>query len=289
MPTALDYGSIRRLILKALSSDQWLYERLFLKGGNALTLIYKVSQRTSLDFDFSLETHFTDLELAAERLRRALVSSFEHTEYLLFDFTFRELPPNPPDDWWGGYSVEFKLIPHTLAGRLGHELAAMQRQSVNTDPNSDTKRFRIEISKHEHVRPAERHRIDDIPIQVYSPTLIVAEKLRAILQQHPDYPVIPVRKKRSRARDFYDIWIVCEHYSIRLDAHLELVAAVFDVKHVSLSLLCKLDDVRDLHASSWSDVEGSVASTLDEFDFYFEYVRAAANRLYALWIKDAPL
>ena len=52
----------RKLILKALYQDDWLYSQLVLKGGNALAMIYRVGTRTTLDLDFSIRDDFSNLD-----------------------------------------------------------------------------------------------------------------------------------------------------------------------------------------------------------------------------------
>ena len=146
----------------------------------------------------------------------------------------------------------------------------------------------IEISRFEFVGDKRFQTIDDFHVCVYSPLLLAAEKLRALVQQHPDYPQIDVRMKRSRARDLYDIWAVSDFFSIKLDMHLPVVKAVFEAKRVSLELLRRLPELRALHESSWPDVELSVAGALESFDFYFDYVVSMSTSLYAQWVEHSP-
>lgn len=81
----------------------------------------------------------------------------------------------------------------------------------------------IEITRDELViNPAEiRHIIHtygenlDAKIQVYCLEEIIMEKLRAILQQ-----IIKLHERdlgRSRARDFYDIWMIYNRYQNSID------------------------------------------------------------------------
>ena len=50
---------------------------------------------------------------------------------------------------------------------------------------------------------------------VYTPEMIVLEKLRALCQSIPEYKtIIPSANIKGRARDFYDIWNICEMYPI---------------------------------------------------------------------------
>ena len=58
----IDYKVIRKIAIVALFADDFLFERLVLKGGNALGLALGMSSRTSLDLDFSIENDFDDLK-----------------------------------------------------------------------------------------------------------------------------------------------------------------------------------------------------------------------------------
>jgi hypothetical protein len=275
-------------MLRALYSDDLLSSLLVLKGGNALALAYRVGGRTSLDLDFSIEKDFDNLQEISVRMERALSVSFGAVGIRLFDFGLVPRPKTGNWEWWGGYSAEFKLIPEDLANQLSSSANDMRRQALTVDPGSQRRKYTIEISKHEFCSDKRVQTIDDFGVCVYSPLLLAAEKLRALLQQHPDYAQIDLRSKRSRARDLYDIWVVSDFFSIKLEAHLPTVKSVFDSKKVDLDLLRRLPELRALHMASWPDVELAVTGPLENFDFYFDFVVAAAEKLHAQWIEDAP-
>jgi hypothetical protein len=53
MPQApFDFQVVRRIAITALFSDDVLFDKVVLKGGNALNLALGISDRTSLDLDF---------------------------------------------------------------------------------------------------------------------------------------------------------------------------------------------------------------------------------------------
>jgi predicted nucleotidyltransferase component of viral defense system len=72
----VDYKRVRTLTVTALFSDDWLFERLVLKGGNAISLVHGLSSRVSLDLDFSMEEGFENLDEARDRMERALRERF---------------------------------------------------------------------------------------------------------------------------------------------------------------------------------------------------------------------
>lgn len=56
--TDIDLRNIRRIIVTAISSDDYLMEALVLKGGNALELAYNVGNRASVCCRARLLTSF---------------------------------------------------------------------------------------------------------------------------------------------------------------------------------------------------------------------------------------
>lgn len=278
----------RKLILHALYSDNWLYNQLILKGGNALSMIYKIGKRTSLDLDFSIQNDFTDIKEVSKRIEKVLFKTFSKHRIYLFDFSFYPKPKKTTNYWWGGYCAEFKLISKDLAEKLEYKIDYLRRQSFQVDPGSQKIKYSIEISKFEYIDGFNTKEFEGMRILVYSPLLLAAEKLRALLQQHSSYSQITANVKRSRSRDLYDIWVICEYFAINLGAHLEVVQAVFNAKRVDMKLLNDLDSVKDLHYASWSDVELSVAEEIEDFNFYFEYVNNFAKKLYTKWKINSP-
>ena len=73
-------------------SDNLLSEMLALKGGNALSLVYGLSSRASLDLDFSLDSDFPDVTDARARLFQALRDRFDAVGFIIFD---EQLEPKP--------------------------------------------------------------------------------------------------------------------------------------------------------------------------------------------------
>src|ERR1017187_3775967 len=109
----MDLNEIRRTSIVALFSDDILFERIVLKGGNAMSLVYQLGSRASLDLDFSIDGDFSDVEDARDRIFKTLRERFSTAGYRLFDERFDPKPMvvnKKKGDRWGGYIVEFKLI-----------------------------------------------------------------------------------------------------------------------------------------------------------------------------------
>ena len=164
----------------------------------------------------------------------------------------------------------------------------MQRQALTVDSGSQRRKYKVEISKFEYVKGALSKRVDGVDVRVYPPLLLAVEKLRALVQQHNDYVLIPAQSKRSRSRDLYDIWVISDYFALHVEEHLPTVEAVFAVKQVDLGLLGRFRELEGLHGSDWADVENSVAAEIGEFDFYFDYVARIASELHSKWMVDSP-
>ena len=116
----IDQNQIRRIAITAVFSDDYFFEKVVLKGGNALSLGLGMSGRTSLDLDFSIENDFDDVAEAERRLLAALERRFATFGLVVFDFSFGSRPFKPREGLarWGGYVAEFKLMEQNAIGRL---------------------------------------------------------------------------------------------------------------------------------------------------------------------------
>jgi len=284
----LEFEDIRKLTITALFSDDVLFEQLVLKGGNAISLVHGISPRDSLDVDFSLETDFGNLEDVLARMERALASRFNVVGFIPFDVKLVSKPSEQRENqqpWWGGYQLEFKLIEETRHRSFGSDRERLRREAFVVGPNQQ-RIFRVDFSKYEYTKGKVRAEVDNYTIYVYSPAMIAIEKLRALCQQMEDYA--PTGKtKCPRARDFFDIFIIVTKTGLRLGSseNLDLIKMIFAAKEVPISLLGKLAQQRAYHRNDWPNVRATVAETLREFDFYFDFVLQEPEPLHSLWIK----
>lgn len=283
----MDFADIRRVAITALFSDDMLVEHLVLKGGNALSLVYGLTKRTSLDLDFSMASDFDNFEEARDRLFRVLKDRFDAVGQTVFD---EKLEPKPKLDgedlkpWWGGYQLRFKLIERPKYDALKERSDKLRMRATVTGTKQE-RTFTVDFSKCEYTEGKVEHKFDDYIIYVYTPEMIVIEKLRAICQQLPEY----VHKGRpsARARDFYDIQRVVTALSINLGSveNLELTRHIFAAKEVPLSYLGTIHGQREFHRPDWAAVVDSTDEDLQEFDFYFDFVLQQIERLKTLWVE----
>lgn len=285
-PPHTDYRQIRRIAITAIFSDDFLFERVVLKGGNALSLALGMSNRTSLDLDFSIENDFDDLDGIRDRIRNALEKRFLAAGFIVFDFKFDAKPSIVPDGQsprWGGYLAAFKVMEKAKYERLEGNLAGRRRDSLVIGPGQQ-RVFTIDLSKYEYVTGKLEMDLDDYKIFVYSPTMIAIEKLRAICQQMPEYTL--QRNPSARARDFYDIQRIVSLTGMNLNSpeNLDTVRHIFAAKDVPLRLLGEIKDQKEFHRPDWDSVKISTnIIELGEFDDYFDFVVGQVNSMKILW------
>ncbi len=281
-------------------SDDDLMETLVLKGGNLLDIVYGVASRASIDLDFSMAGEFTPSQWSGlgERIRRRMRETFRPNGYEVFDIKLTERPAHvTPDmaDFWGGYRIEFKVIASEDYVRLGGDIESVRRQATIIGPG-ERRKFKIDVSKFEYCSPKGPLDFNDYRIYIYSPEMLLFEKLRAICQQMPEYAEVVNSPSRSpRARDFFDIHTILEHFAIALDApdNHELLRHIFAAKRVPPRLLGRIAEYRDFHREDFTSVQDTVKPDvkLKDFDFYFDYVISAieSSELKTLWEEQPPL
>ena len=284
----MDFATIRRTTIIALFADDELAGMLALKGGNALSLVHGITSRTSVDLDFSIAQDFPDFPRAKERIFRLLKDRFDSAGYVVFD---EKLTPKPRIDgedtkpWWGGYELNFKLIRKERYEELLRSRPDKLRiEAMETGPGQK-RVFKVDLSKCEYIAGKEKCELDDYAIYVYSPEMIVIEKLRAICQQMPEYAA--PHTTTARARDFFDIYetIIKRSIDLTTPANLELLRLIFDAKRAPLALLARVGETREFHRPDWAAVETTVAGEqIEGFDFYFDFVLAQIERLKALGV-----
>jgi predicted nucleotidyltransferase component of viral defense system len=281
---------IKIMAVQAMFSNDDLLEELVLKGGNAMALVHQVSARASVDLDFSLKQDFgDDIAGAQSRIEKALSETFRASGYEVFDFKMLEKPKAISEDmrhFWGGYAVEFKLATAAVFAEHRDNLEALRHRAVNLGRGP---KFLIDISRFEYVDDKQPAELDGYMIYVYSPSMIVCEKLRAICQQMAEYgPIIKRgRAGSARARDFVDIFVLVD--TLKLDLGTEkahqILRSMFEVKKVPLGFLGKVPEVYEFHLAGFPAVKATVEPGFDlkDFRFYFDYTLKLIDSLKPVW------
>lgn len=285
--------TIKKAGIVAMFADDDLMDVLVLKGGNAMDVVLGVHSRASVDLDFSMGQDL-DYAVVRPKLDRALKSTFDLHGYVAFDVRLSPRPGKMPEElaaFWGGYLVEFKLISKRRAGEVDHDVETMRREAIRLGEGS---KFTIDISRHEYVDGKVERELDGYRIFVYSPEMIVCEKLRAICQQMPEYASIIKRNGlgNQRARDFVDIEALVRKFGVDLasDRAKHIVTEMFAMKRVPLEFLGLIPDTKDFHALGFEEVRAAMRPgvKVEPFDYYFDFVIDQCTRLEALWHMKPP-
>lgn len=271
---------IKRLTLKALMHDEQLMYGLVLKGGNALQLVYEITDRASMDIDFSIEGDFTELDFKRiDGILNVLLNEQFQTEKLIaFDIKFIEKPKANKEKIWKGYNIEFKVTHEK--DWYHNDLNKTRREAIKIVDQST--KFSVDISSFEYITNAKKVDLDGTILFVYTPEMIVIEKFRALCQSIPEYKeIIPSARLKGRARDFYDIWNICEQNPIDFTSkeNVILLNEIFNAKKVPINFLKLLPEYKELQKQNWSSVEDTLSSTNKGFDYYFDYTMALVDKV----------
>lgn len=269
-------NEIKMLSIRALVSDRELLETLVLKGGNALELGYDVTTRASFDLDFSMEGDFTEVAInnLRQRIETLLVAEFAKKELIPFDITIIERPRTNIVKIWKGYLLEFKVMSKSNFDKTPEKLRSGRAMAIM--PNNITK-FSIDISSYEYVETKARVEKDGTIFYIYTPEMLILEKLRALCQCLPEYrDVIATAKEKGRARDFFDIHSLCQAFRFdpASEQNILLLSNIFDSKKVPTSFLplLKGDHFIERQKADWPQVEQTLTEEPESFEFYKDFL-----------------
>ncbi|RQO75569.1 hypothetical protein DBR43_09535 [Pedobacter sp. KBW06] len=287
-------NQIKKITITSLVEEDDLMDILILKGGNAISMGYGLGNRASYDLDYSLEEDFEDINEVQQRLEKAIEKSFLREGYIVIDFIIKEKPKTIKPDlqkFWGGYCLEFKLITIKKFEELGKDMEKARRNALALNPDNST-RFTVDISKFEYIGDHKTQiQIDGTYLYVYAPELIVFEKIRALAQKLPEYYTDVLQQSkarleddRARARDFYDIHQILEHFQIDIttESAKETLRMVFEAKRVPINYIKRIRSMEDIHRQGYPTVADTISRKDRDmgFDFYFNYVMDRIENLF---------
>lgn len=289
----MDAQEIRNTVLKAIYSDSELVEVLVLKGGNALRL-HNVTNRESQDLDFSVkeEIRFSK-ENEGKRLETLLTKAFDQKGFLVNHYKFEDRPKSrhekiPP--FWGGYKVSFSLIDKVKYKKEIEEIDPDKIGDLNKygeELENGTKTIQIDLSYDEYIGQKVSYNLDGTTIFIYSPLMIIYEKIRASCQQLDEYEL---SSSKTRARDLYDIYKTLTSYQFSFlreevinKKNFDLLNRIFKAKAVPIDLIPKIDTKEeDLRIDYEERVLPQISNDDDKipFDYLFEYNKELFHELY---------
>lgn len=282
----IEIDEVINISLTAIYSNDLLKDTLFLKGGQYLRVVEKIKNRFSADMDFSTPRSIDNHEVFFEELHSALIEEFYKRGFYLFSFKPEHQPKlkkNGAPDHWSGWAVSYKIVSNE---KRNLSLEKLDRSAI-IPKGSTSPKIQIDISEYEYCGNIEKVKINgSVEILSYSRTLVILEKIRAICQQHPNYPH---KKGNARPRDYYDIerlWgKVIEmtesdvnDFVANLKFHL---APVFLAKEVDLSLLDEIfdSDFIEVQKTGWSSIKETVDGRIQPFDYYLENLKNLIKKI----------
>jgi len=286
----LNLDEIRKLVIISMFADDYLLDKLVLKGGNALYLIYNIDERSSIDIDLSIESDFKEdeLKLVKKILKKNLEETFIRKDLIVFDFEFSSRPSMPSNrntEFWGGYRINFKIIEKGTYKAYGGDLDSIRKESIVVGPNN-IRKFKIEISKYEICGPKNELELDGFTIYVYTPIMIIYEKIRAICQQLEEYSNYVKTRRTPRARDFYDIHAIIKRLpeienELYVINNLDILIKMFEIKKVPINFLKKINLDKEFHRDDFYSLKDTILKKGDtkDFDYYFDYVENICKKI----------
>lgn len=289
-------NAFRDLAIKGIFSDDDLLEILTLKGGNAMALL-EITDRASQDLDFSIKQGVRLSKKEDEpKFKKALSRVFREEGYEIIDFNFdikpkktrREMPP-----YWGGYSIDFKVMSEEdYAASEGMPDQRRSTRAINIDGMK--KKLEIDISLEEYTEPRMKIDFEEYQIHIYSPLMIVYEKMRALCQQLPGYQFASTHK--VRARDLYDIYTAIqksEMLSLKDEVvdpnNIHIAYEMFKAKEVSVNLIPELIGHKEYMRQNFEDnviTQIPDPKSIPEFDFLFEFNFELMMEVYEMLPKE---
>lgn len=295
MAIITELDDIRKLVIISLFYDDEFLSLFVLKGGNVLNIVYGINNRASMDIDVSMEKDFTadQLEEVQSKLSSAFDKVFTEAGYHVFDFKMYPTPEQVRpgyEQFWGGYTVELKIIEMAKYSRFAEDIEQLRRHATVVGTTQE-KKLKIDISKYEYVAPKKLEDIDGYGIYVYTPLMVVYEKLRAICQQMVEYKDFVITNRKPRARDFFDIYSIVERWRTPVDVYdfnnVRMLGEIFAAKQVPLEFLTNIINYREYHRENFNAVQDTVTvDRLESYDFYFDYVSDMAVQLWNILIHD---
>ncbi len=138
------------------------------------------------------------------------------------------------------------------------------------------KSFKIEFSNYEFIQESVYKNYENFDVKIYTPEMIVCEKLRALCQQTFEYrkSIDSERHPKGRARDFYDIYYLVTNFKIDIKNNLGLLRSVFSAKQVELSVLQYVESMYKLHKADEASLQATVSPEIYES---FDVVKSILN------------
>lgn len=243
-------------VLRGIVASASLRELLVFKGGNALDFVWSPN-RSTLDLDFSVDmSKLASEDLPISRLEDLLARGLAvPSRDLGISFRVHSVRRQPP-----GEGKTFV----TYTAKIGYALPDDLRNRTRLQGGEfSTFVIPVEVSINEPIGADERFPLDArTSLRVSTPEDIVAEKLRAFLQQKKEI------RNRYRPQDLLDIAHLLRQYT-PLDRHLvsRFLLKKAEARHVSVSRAAFRDpELAERASYGYEELQETVRKDFVPFD-----------------------
>jgi predicted nucleotidyltransferase component of viral defense system len=254
-------------ILAAIAGSRNLRSSLIFKGGNALDFVWQPN-RSTLDLDFSVDHSALAFEIDEPEIQHLFATA---TTVVQRRYAIR-LAVNSVRQQTPGKDRAFP----TIVVRCGYALPDEPKLIARMDrgrPSSQV--LDVEISVNEPLGAATAVLLDDSipPLRIATLEDIVAEKLRALLQQ-------PIRN-RERRQDLLDIAVIVrQHSSLDVQQISDILLTKSRARGIDASRRAYLDpEIRQRAQVDYVGLRDTTRTLFIPFDEAWEEVMRLVSRL----------
>lgn len=230
-------------ILQGLSRPEFLPKGWVFKGGTCLRHCYYPGYRFSEDLDFTCLPDTGNLDAARECLERVALWVQETSGIRMGAKTPHTIP--------GDFQIEIP-IEYSRGGARTRGLPTVKIHLTFDEPI-------LTEAVGCFVRPRYSD-LSEFQVAAYSKQEIVAEKMRALLQQ---------QKKWPRPRDLYDLWFILCRLKERFDTHelRGLFVEKCGVRHIQPNMAGLIsENLREWNRDAWGNLLKPMMKTVPDFD-----------------------
>lgn len=256
---------ITEILLHAIGITEPLKQALVLKGGVLMSLVHG-SYRYTGDVDF---TAIVDPEPYADKLKQILNSALPRAtaDLGITDIvcTVQRFDYKPKKEGFTEFTTP------ALKLNIGYAKKGTRDEERLLEGKS-TRILQMDVSFKEKVISVSEVNIEnpDVKIQTYSFEEIIAEKLRATIQQ--------VHRGRNRRQDIFDIRWLVERYDPDASSK-EIILQTLIEKSKDRNIVPTLEsfedpEVKERSSKEWDTLKLEVGGKLPDFDESFDIVRS---------------
>ena len=259
---------VQYLILKAISDSRSLRNSMVFKGGNALEFFH-LPNRATVDLDFSFVEPVANNQMHLESVQRQLVSAINpYTDGFGTILRVQGVRQNPR-----GQHVARATLRANVAYAL-HDQSNQLARLESGQPGANI--VPVEITSNEVVCAWEEADLGDDKNSLLVATIedIVAEKLRAILQQS-----VRNRHRRQDILDVASLWRQSDN-SMRTNLISDFLVRKGEARDITATKSRFHDpEIRQRSATNYTDLEATTRYTFIPFDEAWESVMDLVNQL----------